>query len=294
VSSAALLGLVAAVLWGVADLLIRSVSRRLGVTRAMVWCQAPTLTIATAALLFLPQARAAVIAAPPDGWAYGLLAGAFSLVASVGLYRALSGGTLALVAPIAASYAAVTAALSLLTGRESLTPGVGGGLAVCCAGVALASWGREPGEDRLPGWRAALSGPTGWALLSSAGYGAAFYVQGVWVVPRLGPWIPVAGNALLVAAAVSAVALATRRSLAPPDRRTAPRVLACGVLALTAFAAYLSGLQSGAVAVVTVLSSLAGAVAVLLALVFLRERLAPRQWAGVAAALAGVVLINAG
>jgi drug/metabolite transporter (DMT)-like permease len=71
-------------------------------------------------------------------------------------------------------------------------------------------------------------------------------------------------------------------------------VLATGLIGLVAFAAYLLGLQTGAVAMVTVLSSLAGAVTVLLALVLLKERLAPRQWAGVVAALGGVLLLNAG
>jgi drug/metabolite transporter (DMT)-like permease len=245
-------------------------------------------------LLVSPAARTALAEAPLEGWAYGLLAGSLSMSGAAGLYRALANGTLSIVAPIAATYAAVTAALSLLTGRETADGVTLAGLVVCSLGVVLAAWGREPGEEPMPGWRAALSGSTGWSLLASFGYGAAFYVQGAWVVPRLGPYLPVAGNALLIITTVSLVAVVTRRSAAPPGLRTAPYVLATGLIGLVAFAAYLLGLQTGAVAMVTVLSSLAGAVTVLLALVLLKERLAPRQWAGVVAALGGVLLLNAG
>jgi drug/metabolite transporter (DMT)-like permease len=100
-------------------------------------------------------------------------------------------------------------------------------------------------------------------------------------------------NALVSACAVSSAALLTRRSLAPPPPGARWTVVAAGLLGSAAFLAYLAGLETGRVAVVTVLSSLAGAVTVLMAFVLLRERLAPRQWAGVAAALAGVLLLNA-
>lgn len=292
---AVLLGLAAALLWGVTDYLIRIITRRVGVIRAMVWCQFPNLALMTGALGLAAGSREQALDAGAEGWAFAVLSAFCSLGASACLYRSLAAGVLALVAPIVASYAAVTAALSVLTGQERLAPLTALGLAVCVLGVALASFGRAPpgapGEDGPKPH--ALSGGVGWGLLSSLGYGVSFWIQGAFVVERLGPFAPVWLNAVVSAAAVSAVAVVTRRSLAPPPAGMRWPVTATGALGSVAFLAYLAGLETGRVAVVTVLSSLAGAVTVLLAFVLLRERLAPRQWAGVAAALGGVVLLNA-
>jgi len=47
------------------------------------------------------------------------------------------------------------------------------------------------------------------------------------------------------------------------------------------------------VSVISVLGSLYGAVTVVFAAIFLKERIAPLQWTGIAAIFAGVALMNA-
>lgn len=288
------MGLASALLWGVTDYLIRINGRRLGVIRAMVWGQLPNLALMSMVLLIASGARERALDAGAEGWAFAALSACLSLGATACLYRALQAGVLALVAPIVASYAAITAVLSVSTGQERLAAETALGLAVCVLGVALASFSRARAvrEEGAPKPHA-LSGGIGWSLASSLGYGVSFWVQGAFVVERLGPLAPVWLNALVSACAVSAAALLTRRSLSPPPPGARWTVVAAGLMGAAAFMAYLAGLETGRVAVVTVLSSLAGAVTVLMAYVLLRERLAPRQWAGVAAALAGVLLLNA-
>jgi drug/metabolite transporter (DMT)-like permease len=56
--------------------------------------------------------------------------------------------------------------------------------------------------------------------------------------------------------------------------------------------AYNLGISTSLTAVVSVISSLFSAVTVLMAWVFLRERLARWQWVGVAAILAGIALVS--
>jgi uncharacterized membrane protein len=51
-------------------------------------------------------------------------------------------------------------------------------------------------------------------------------------------------------------------------------------------------MQMGLVSVVSVLASLYGAVTVLLAWIFLRERLEISQWFGIAMIFAGIVLVS--
>jgi drug/metabolite transporter (DMT)-like permease len=65
-----------------------------------------------------------------------------------------------------------------------------------------------------------------------------------------------------------------------------------GYLDTAAFALSNLGMRIEQVAVVSVLGSLYGAVTVALAAAFLKERIAPMQWTGIAAIFLGVALMN--
>jgi uncharacterized membrane protein len=67
-----------------------------------------------------------------------------------------------------------------------------------------------------------------------------------------------------------------------------------GLSGAAAYLAFCMGLQTGALALVAVLSSLSSGISVLLAGLFLHERLAAHQWASVAVIIAGLMLINHG
>lgn len=88
--------------------------------------------------------------------------------------------------------------------------------------------------------------------------------------------------------------LSVRRSAEP----TIPRgsiwwpLAGSALLDTTAFVSNNVGLAIGQVSVVTVLASLFGAVAVLLAWVFLGEHLTRRQWFGISLILVGVALVS--
>ncbi|HZS59457.1 MAG TPA: DMT family transporter, partial [Gemmatimonadaceae bacterium] len=94
------------------------------------------------------------------------------------------------------------------------------------------------------------------------------------------------------ALAAGTIALKRGHNLALPKPALRALLLvhaACGVLG---YIAYSSGLSTGHIAIVTVLSSLASGVTVLLARVVLSERLTRRQWAGVGAILLGVAMLR--
>ena len=69
-------------------------------------------------------------------------------------------------------------------------------------------------------------------------------------------------------------------------------VIPVALLDTAANVAYNLGITVSLIAVVSVISSLFSAVTVLLAWVFLRERLARWQWAGVGAILVGIALVS--
>ena len=69
-------------------------------------------------------------------------------------------------------------------------------------------------------------------------------------------------------------------------------VIPTALLDTAANIAYNLGIASSLTSIVAVLSSLFGAVTVLLAWIFLRERLSPWQWLGVITIFLGIVLVS--
>ena len=88
------------------------------------------------------------------------------------------------------------------------------------------------------------------------------------------------------------VALVLRRLLLP--RSLAHRAMAAGCFDAAAFVCMAAAVTIGPVAVASVMSAQGGLAAAILGFVFLHERLAPVQYAGVALTCAAVGLLAAG
>ncbi len=281
-------GIAAALGWGLANVLYRSSGQRVGALRAMFFFQLPG-AIALSAWLAVDHASVAATIhdAPPWGWPAAVAAAAIILAGSAAFIRALTVGRLTLVSPVAASYAAVTVALSLAHGNAiGLLSALG--MATAVFGVALAS-----SPSGRPGPSSSRAG-LGWAVLAATGFGAGFWVQGTFAVPALGHILPVWTYYVLGLGVVSVIARVRGRSLSPPGPEHRGVVIGAGLLGMVGYTTFTAGLGTGHVAVVTVLSSLAAAVTVLVARFALREHLARHQWLGVGAILVGIGLINVG
>jgi drug/metabolite transporter (DMT)-like permease len=295
-----LLGLLTALAWGSSDFLARFATRRIGSLRTTLYMQFTGLILLT---IFIPYVGGWGHLLDGSGWhpwAWGALAGVFNGVASLALYRSFEFGKLAVVAPLSASYPALTVVLSLFSG-EHLTTLRAAGVALVLAGVILVARG-ESGPERsasTPSGAAAarragiFSGGIGWAILSSFGFGILFWLLGTRVVPAVGfaatVWMIRLTSSLLTAAVI----LFLRQPIAlPRDAPVAGLLFGVGVLDTGAFILNNRGMQLDQVSVVSVLASLYGAVTVLLASIVLREHLARWQWLGITAIFAGIALIS--
>lgn len=290
-----LLGLTAALGWGIADFLVRYATHRIGTYRTLFFMQfigLAALTIyllATGELLYLLTHRGW----QPWGWV--ILVSILNIGASLALYRAYSIGVMMIVAPITSSYAAIMVVLSLFAGEKiSTLHAIGMGLAL--AGVVLTALAFPAAKEAAlrEGVGRRLSRGVGYAILAAVGYGVCFWIMGYFITPQLGgivpPWVSRVTTPVVLAACVPLVNL---RLTWPRGRTIWFLLLSIGTFDTIAFVAYTSGLAgSGGVAIVSVLSSLYGAVTVLLAWIFLRERLQWSQWLGIVIVFIGVALIN--
>jgi drug/metabolite transporter (DMT)-like permease len=275
---AILLALASSVTWGVADFSGGLLTRRL-----------PALAVAVVSQLagFAALLGAwAVLGRGLDGRSFwiGILAGLGGGLGLAAFYKALALGTMSIISPVVACGAVVPFGISVATGERPSAVAIAGA-AVALGGAVLASAEerREVASDRA---RAVVL-----ALLAAAALGLFTYFLG------LGSREGSAFSALVGARVGSlsilvAVVLARRASLRVGASLAA--VAAVGLLDVSANALLAVASTHGLLALVAVLGSLFPVVTVVLAVALLGERLTRVQAAGVAVALAGVVVLSAG
>ncbi len=304
VSLAIILGLTGAICWGAADFAARFASRQVGAYRTLFFMQFFGFLALSAYLKFIGGFSHG-IAPGWQPWAMAVAAGLLNMLASLALYHSFEHGIMSIVGPVSSSYPALTLALSLLSG-ERIHAVRATGLAVTLLGVILAATSfaqtettaaentptraSEAPNPETP--RAHLSTGVGWAICAALGFGVLFWFLGFHVVPAVGSAVSVWVMRLTALVALSLAAAPARQTLHLPRGSVWWLLLAVGVLDTAAFVANNAGLSTGQVSVVSVLASLYGAITVLLAWIFLRERLERSQWLGIVIIFIGIVLIS--
>jgi drug/metabolite transporter (DMT)-like permease len=273
--------LAAAACWGVADFAAGLKSRRLSVLTVLLWVEGAGLAAVLTVIV-------ATTSGPPGGRALvaSVIAGVAGLSGLGAFYRALSIGTMSIVAPISATCVALPVLVGLATG-DTLHPLVALGLVVTVGGVLLASREEISEEERRGPNRPAIL----LALCSALGFGLYFVFADIAADGSV-LWLLAVGR-MVVLPFVAGIAVARGVALLPPvpDR---PQLIVIGVVDLGATGLYGLATTRGALSIVAVVGSLYPVVTILLARGVLSERLSQVQGAGVVAALAGVALVSAG
>lgn len=286
-----LLGLLTALTWGGSDFLARFATHRIGTLRTMFYMQATGFVLLSLCLPWLGGWGHLHDGSGWQPWAWGILAGCINGFSTLALYRSFEVGKMAVVAPLSASYPALTVTLSLLTG-EHLTAIRVVGIACTLLGVVLVAGGEKAPDTNDAEANARSGKGLGWALCSALGFGLLFWLLGIRVVPRVGApqtvWMIRATCVLLTAV----VLLLVKQPVSLPRGNVRWFVWAMGLLDTSAFVLNNCGMQMEQVAVMSVLGSLYGAVTVGLAAIFLKEHVAKWQWAGIATIFAGILLIS--
>jgi drug/metabolite transporter (DMT)-like permease len=275
-----LLSLAASCCWGVADFVGGLQSKRVAIPVVLAMVEGTGLVLVFVVIAAtgepLPGGRAVVLS---------LVGGVAGVLALGCFYRALSIGTMSIVAPISATGVALPVIVGIATG-DDLSALVSAGLAVTVVGVILASREAHDDEGRAAAGRLSI----GLALLAAVGFGSYFVLSdaaaddSVWWFLLLSRVIPVP----------ALIALAGWRRMSAPAPRSALLLAVGGTLDCGATALYAVANTKGALSIVAVVGSLYPVMTVFLARVVLGERIRPVQRVGVVAALAGVAMIAGG
>ena len=281
-----ILALGSAGMWGASDFMGGLATRRVPALASAFLSQLVGLILTAIALPWIPGEPVA------EDLIWGALAGVGGGLGIFFLYRGLAEGRMNVIAPVTAVTAALTPvvvglALGEVPGAIAL-----GGIAVAIVAVVLLGLRETPGEDgetgRLLTKRALMT-----ATAAGLGVGA-FYVFLGQTSEASGIW-PLLSDRI-VACAMFGLIPATWRGVGGlrRDARAAKLTVGAGTLDFAANASYLIAAQQGPLTLVPVLASLYPASTVLLARIFLHERLGPRHLAGIALALIAIVMITLG
>ncbi len=262
--------------YGAGDFFGGIASRRARVLAVTLLSQAVGLTALALAALVVGGTP------PPDAWPWAIGAGLFGSTGVLLFYRALAIGTVSIVAPVTSAVAlCVPVAAGFAWGdRPGLLPIAG--IALAPLAVALVGSGEGRGGAAQAG-RALLL-----AIVSGVIIGG--FLVGIVRLPAGGGLWPLVIARAAGTLTIAMAALARRESPRVPAFAWPP-ILACALLDVTANVCFRFAAAGAPLRLVATIVSLAPAGTVVLAQFVLHERLSVRQKAGVALALAAVVLL---
>jgi drug/metabolite transporter (DMT)-like permease len=276
---AVLLALGSSAAWGLADFSGGLVSRRLPTLAVTVVSQSAGFI----ALLIVFAAHGGSL--DRRSFWLGVIAGIGGGAGLAAFYKALALGTMSIVSPLAACGALVPFGLSIATGERPSGIALAGAVAAL-AGAVLAS--AEERRAAVPARARAV------ALALVAAVALGFFTYFLGLGSREGDVLSTlvgarAGSLTLLVV----LAFGRRAPVLVPSRWLLP-VAAIGLCDVSANALFAVASGHGLLALVSILGSLYPVMTVVLAHLFLGERLTPVQIGGVGIALAGVVALSAG
>lgn len=216
------------------------------------------------------------------------LAGAANVGGLLLAYSAFRIGAVGIVSTIDSTEGAVAAVLSVLAG-QTLAPGSGPALVVVAVGVVLAatSGGHEL-EEGVAISRAQSLRAAGLAACAAGVFGFGLFVTGHVSSTLPAIWIILPGR--LVGIAMVALPLFLTGRLRIP-RAALPLIVLIGFVEVVGFVSFTAGARED-IAITSVLASMFAPLAAVAAFVLFKERLAPRQIAGIVLVVVGILILG--
>ena len=273
------LGLLAALCWGVHDICVRYVSQRTGIMAAIF------TVLCFGALLLAP------ICVYFGNWEdltnpalkRASLSGGLFALAAVGLYQAFAIGPVRLVAPIIGSYPILSVGLAAWSGEDISALHVVAVLAIVF-GITVVAKGDT--ENSQGAQRQAIL----WATASAIGFFGSFAAGQA--AAALGAELPIILLTRLAGIfTICCIALPYQINLRSSVAQL-PLLAAMGALDAVALAVVIyAGTQTFAT-FASVTASVFGLVTIILAWVFLKEKITPKQWMGVFLVFLSIIILG--
>jgi drug/metabolite transporter (DMT)-like permease len=271
------LALLSSLVWGLADFLGGTLSKRRKALAVIGGSQSFGLFFSSTLALALGY-----WSWNSTVWFNGAIAGAMGLLGLVGFYTALATGQMGIVAPISSLSAVVPVTIGLVLGERPASIQLVG-IAVALVGVILASGPELNGKvDPRPVFL---------ALFAALTFGICVYFMAKG--GQINPTMTIVSMRATQFIVVAIIAVAVR-SIGGLVKQDLPILAAIGITDAGANILFAFAASLGLLSVVAVLGSLYPIVTVLLAWWIHKERLIPIQYLGIVFTFSGVALISMG
>jgi drug/metabolite transporter (DMT)-like permease len=280
-----LYGLISSASWGAADFIGGLASKRAGSIRVLYLAEIAGF------IPFLILALVTGETVPPAGdLLWGAFASLIGLTGLVFLYRALAEGRMTIAAPVSGLLAAVIPVIFgfFALGAASTTTMIGFGLAFPAIWLISRTDSTEP-RVSLPDASTPFSASLRLPLLSGFFFG--FYFIAIHQATLRAFFWPLTAARFAGFLAMGLFALFTRQPAMPP-RETWTLCILNGVIDIAGNGFYVLSAQAGRMDVAAVLGALYPASTVLLAWIFLKERISLVQTLGIVCAFVAIVLFT--
>ena len=270
--------------WGIADFLAKLAIDRVGYETAL---------LVNALTSVIPLSICGVLFFEMPFMTYELLlvtmaTGVLGTFGYLSFYKGLSKGNVSVVSPISSSWAIITAILATVLFKERLNALSIVGIATSFVGIFLASTDLEDFRNDI-----SQGFPDGSleAMIAMVTWGITFTMMKL-LVDMTGAVVALLfmrGMSLLLLLSRSCI---IRRTLVVPTQRMSVLLIVAGLLDTLGFLAYCVGITTEFVSIVSPISAMFPAITVLLAYLFLKERIANSQKVGIGAILVGLFLVS--
>ncbi|MCP3684857.1 MAG: DMT family transporter [bacterium] len=277
ISIGIILGLAAMFGWGISDLFAKKAVSKTGAFVLAFWAQLISLVMMASLLFFVDIPKFSV-----DQILTLIIAGIFCATGILSFYKGLSLGKLSLVAPVAASYPVLVVLFSIIFLKEMLTNFQIAGIVLIIIGtiaVSLESKKIKIGKELMFAFGALIS----WGIM--------FFLIGM-TSKQLGWLFPILFVKCVTILLFSTIALSKAKPIFSPVKNVVLLVVLVAIFEFIAFLSVGAGFAFDLVSIVTTISAAFPAVAVLLALFVLKEKILLHQKIAILVVLAGLVLVS--
>jgi drug/metabolite transporter (DMT)-like permease len=272
-------GLTSAIAWGAADFTGGLASRKTGAYRAVFYGEVIGIVIIFAVALIIPQPFPIW-----NNWLLSMAAGAFGTTGLLFLYHSMTKGLVSIAGSVSALLAAVLPVIvgSFTESTPSLLTYIG--FAFALAAVWFTSQGSDGVKDilahifdlRLP-------------LLAGIGFGMYFVLMHA--ATRTTTYWPMVASRL-GGILILTVYMTVQKETWKVNKAASSLIVLNGFLDIGGNLFFVLAGQAGRLDIAAVLSSLYPGSTVILAWVFLKERLSRTQWVGIFAALIAIIFMT--
>lgn len=275
--SALALGLIAALCWGFHDICVRFLSQKTAIST----CIFPVILTGLIFQMGLTVSMGTLEPLPVRAVTLSIGAGIFFVIATYGLYFAFQRGPVRLVAPLIASYPILSVGWAALQG-EPVSALQWIAVIAVAGGVSVVAALSDTNNEETP----SIGLTVVFALLAAIGFAGTFALGQQ--AAAMSHEMPSTLVTRLVAFAFFVAVMLGFRQNFWPGKQALPWLLAMGIADGVALMCVLSAGSLPDAKYASVSSSLFGMLTIILAWMFLKERMTAPQWAGCVVAFAGV------